>query len=94
MIPNLFYVAAIKLLILLISQKESVVLGFSHFAILDQGQFLFTGNMPQDIDRQWQHILSIRQHYGAERMRKIDFTWINHRRLFPVLSLCSQRIKF
>lgn len=49
-------------LLLLVNQRADIVSQCTHLALLDKGQLLFTGPMPDDLEQQWQHLLQVRQH--------------------------------
>ncbi|WP_196158553.1 molybdate ABC transporter ATP-binding protein ModF [Reinekea sp. G2M2-21] len=49
-------------LLLLVNQRADIASHCTHLALLDKGQLLFTGAMPDDLEAQWQHLLSVRHH--------------------------------
>lgn len=81
-------------LILLINQREDAVSGFSHLAILDKGQFLFTGKMPEDLTQQWQHLLTLRQHDIDLPERQSDFQLENWPDDKPLVELVDGFVQY
>jgi len=48
-------------ILLLINQREDIVSKFDYLAMLDKGELIFTGKMPNNINDTWHHLLSLRK---------------------------------
>ncbi len=60
-------------LMLLVNQQDDISTGFSHIALMDQGQLLFTGKRPSDLKQQWHHLLELKHKAVELPARQSEF---------------------
>lgn len=59
--------------LLIVNQREDVIEACSHLALLDKGELLYCGDMPTDLDSQWNHLLKLRAHDFELPPRQSEF---------------------
>ncbi len=71
-------------LFFLVNQRDDMPSACTHLALMDKGEFLYTGAMPENLDDTWQHLIALRKQVVELPERQSEFQlpdWPEHQAL-------------
>ncbi|MEJ2043346.1 MAG: ATP-binding cassette domain-containing protein [Reinekea sp.] len=60
-------------LLFLVNQRDDIPARCSHLVLMDRGEFIYTGTMPDNLAEQWQHLVELRRHEVTLPQRQSEF---------------------
>jgi molybdate transport system ATP-binding protein len=81
-------------LLMLVNQQADLADNVTHLALMDKGEFLFSGERPQDLGTQWQHLLTLKSQNITLPERQSDFQLPNWPDNSPLVQLTDGFVQY